>query len=143
MEMKHARRIALAALLGWGLLSATSALAQHSPQQAAEDALRHSAMAEAHSSAAQCIAKTHDLDACLATLKTNCSGLGIGKYCGLKQEAWQEPAKSLALTAQAHQAAAQCIASGKAYEDCVWDLQSACKGLAIGKYCGMVHAHSF
>ena len=100
-------------------------------------------MAEAHSTAAQCISSTHDMDACLAQMKESCNGLGIGKYCGLKQDAWLDPVPSLKRTAQAHQAAAQCIATGKAYEDCLWELQNACKGLAIGKYCGMVHAHTF
>lgn len=43
--------------------------------------------------------------------------------------------------AQAHQAAAQCLASGKAEELCHTELAKACKGLAIGKYCGMKHRH--
>lgn len=43
--------------------------------------------------------------------------------------------------AAAHEAAARCLASGRAEADCVKDLQAACKGLAIGKYCGMKHAH--
>lgn len=43
--------------------------------------------------------------------------------------------------AAAHTAAAQCLASGKDAEQCMKELQSACKGLAIGKYCGMKHAH--
>lgn len=43
--------------------------------------------------------------------------------------------------AAAHQAAAQCLASGKGHSVCQKQLQQACKGLAIGKYCGMRHAH--
>lgn len=43
--------------------------------------------------------------------------------------------------AAAHEAAAQCRASGKAEEVCLKELQAACKGLAIGKYCGMKHEH--
>ncbi|WP_200843542.1 hypothetical protein [Pantoea sp. 18069] len=43
--------------------------------------------------------------------------------------------------AAAHQAAAQCLASGKAHAVCQKELLQACKGLAIGKYCGMRHAH--
>lgn len=43
--------------------------------------------------------------------------------------------------AAAHEAAARCLASGRAESDCVKDLQAACKGLAIGKYCGMKHGH--
>ena len=43
--------------------------------------------------------------------------------------------------AAAHTAAAQCLADGKGEKVCVAELQKACKGLAIGKYCGMKHAH--
>jgi len=43
--------------------------------------------------------------------------------------------------AAAHQAAAQCLASGKGHSVCQKELVQACKGLAIGKYCGMRHAH--
>jgi hypothetical protein len=43
--------------------------------------------------------------------------------------------------ATAHEAAAKCLESGKAHDVCQRELQSACKGLAIGKYCGMKHEH--
>jgi hypothetical protein len=43
--------------------------------------------------------------------------------------------------AVAHEAAAKCLESGKKPEQCQKDLQAACKGLAIGKYCGMKHEH--
>jgi hypothetical protein len=43
--------------------------------------------------------------------------------------------------AAAHEGAARCLESGKAEEVCQKELQTACKGLAIGKYCGMRHEH--
>jgi hypothetical protein len=43
--------------------------------------------------------------------------------------------------AAAHEAAAKCLESGKKEEICLKELQAACKGLAIGKYCGMKHQH--
>jgi hypothetical protein len=43
--------------------------------------------------------------------------------------------------AQAHEGAAKCLESGKTEEVCLKELQAACKGLAIGKYCGMRHEH--
>jgi hypothetical protein len=43
--------------------------------------------------------------------------------------------------AAAHEAAAKCLEAGKKPEQCQKDLQAACKGLAIGKYCGMKHEH--
>jgi hypothetical protein len=43
--------------------------------------------------------------------------------------------------AAAHEGAAKCLESGKKPEMCEKELQAACKGLAVGKYCGMKHAH--
>jgi hypothetical protein len=43
--------------------------------------------------------------------------------------------------AAAHEAAAKCLEAGKKEEVCHKELQNACKGIAIGKFCGMKHAH--
>jgi opacity protein-like surface antigen len=43
--------------------------------------------------------------------------------------------------ATAHEGAAKCLESGKKDEVCEKELQAACKGLAIGKFCGMKHEH--
>ena len=44
--------------------------------------------------------------------------------------------------AAAHEAVAQCLEAGKKGHDvCQKELQAACKGLAIGKSCGMKHEH--
>lgn len=43
--------------------------------------------------------------------------------------------------AAAHEAAAKCLESGKAEKDCLEKLRQDCKGLGIGKYCGMRHQH--
>lgn len=43
--------------------------------------------------------------------------------------------------AAAHEAAARCLESGKKEDVCNKELQAACKGLAIGKFCGMKHEH--
>jgi hypothetical protein len=43
--------------------------------------------------------------------------------------------------AKAHTDAAMCLESGKKEEVCAKALQAACKGLAIGKDCGMKHVH--
>ena len=114
----------------------------HSEKDTREDITRHRAIAAAHQKAARCISDKTDIALCLTGLKASCSGLGVGKYCGLKQDAWSDAAKSLGLTAQAHLPVAQCYEAGKPYETCQWDLQTACKGLAIGKFCGLVHAHA-
>jgi len=113
----------------------------HSAQENKEDAARHRALAAAQSAGVQCLASKSSPEACLATLKASCSGLAVGKFCGLKQDAWGTAAKSPTQTAKAHQDAAACVEAGKPENVCMADLQSACKGLAIGKFCGMVHAH--
>jgi hypothetical protein len=43
--------------------------------------------------------------------------------------------------AAAHESAAKCLESGKKHEVCEKELQAACKGLGIGKQCGMRHEH--
>lgn len=43
--------------------------------------------------------------------------------------------------AAAHEGAAKCLETKKDEKVCLAELQAACKGLAIGKYCGMKHAH--
>ena len=43
--------------------------------------------------------------------------------------------------AVAHESAAKCLESGKKEDLCVKELQAACKGLAVGKYCGLKHVH--
>jgi len=52
----------------------------------------------------------------------------------------QDIAKHRAIAA-AHEAAAKCRESGKDENSCNKELQAACKGLAIGKFCGMKHEH--
>lgn len=43
--------------------------------------------------------------------------------------------------ADAHLNAAKCLEGGKAEKDCHEQLAKDCKGLGIGKYCGMKHKH--
>jgi hypothetical protein len=43
--------------------------------------------------------------------------------------------------AAAHEAMAKCLESGKAEKDCLEKLRQDCKGLGIGKYCGLRHQH--
>lgn len=43
--------------------------------------------------------------------------------------------------AAAHEAAAKCREAGKDEAVCNKELQAACKGIAIGKLCGMKHEH--
>ncbi|OGB39611.1 MAG: hypothetical protein A2W72_21200 [Burkholderiales bacterium RIFCSPLOWO2_12_67_14] len=56
------------------------------------------------------------------------------------QELKEDVARHRAMAA-AHEAVAKCLESGKGEKVCMAELQAACKGLAIGKYCGMKHGH--
>ena len=57
-----------------------------------------------------------------------------------KKETEQDIARHRAM-AEAHEAAAKCLESGKKPDQCLKELQTACRGLALGKYCGMKHVH--
>ena len=56
------------------------------------------------------------------------------------RETKEDIAKHRAIAA-AHEGAAKCLEAGKKEDVCNIELQVACKGLAIGKFCGMKHAH--
>lgn len=56
------------------------------------------------------------------------------------KEVNQDIARHRAMAA-AHEAAAKCLVTGRSHEQCMKELQASCKGLAIGKYCGMRHEH--
>ena len=43
--------------------------------------------------------------------------------------------------AKAHEEAARCLEVGTAEKQCHERLREACKGIAVGQYCGMRHAH--
>lgn len=66
--------------------------------------------------------------------------LSIAQTKHSDQETKQDIQRHRAIAA-AHEAAAKCLESGKKEDVCTRELQTACKGLAIGKYCGMKHEH--
>jgi hypothetical protein len=78
--------------------------------------------------------KKHLLSLTLALLAT----------AALAQHADKETQEDIArhrAMAAAHEGAAKCLEAGKGEKVCMAELQTACKGLAIGKYCGMRHVH--
>ncbi|MBK8071246.1 MAG: hypothetical protein IPK34_04155 [Ramlibacter sp.] len=66
--------------------------------------------------------------------------LAAGAQGHSEKETRQDIQRHRAMAA-AHEAAAKCLESGKKADACQKELQAACKGLAIGKYCGMKHEH--
>ena len=67
-------------------------------------------------------------------------GDAAGKSVPLSAHLRQDVARHRAM-ALAHESAARCLESGRGEAACSQELQQACKGLAIGKYCGMKHEH--
>jgi len=65
-------------------IAATVWAQSHSDKEVAEDAARHRAMAVAHEAAAKCLEAKKGEKVCMAELQTNCKGLAIGKYCGMR-----------------------------------------------------------
>ena len=73
----------------------------------------------------------------IATLLLATSSLSLYAQA-LDQHTLQDVQRHRAM-AQAHEAAAKCLESGKKDEVCEKELQLSCKGLGIGKFCGMKH----
>ena len=67
------------------------------------------------------------------------SGPALGQPHGDKER--QEDAKRHRALAAVHEAAAKCLEAGKTEKECQDKLRQDCKGLGIGKYCGMKHRH--
>ena len=70
--------------------------------------------------------------------------MALGSASALAQHSADEVKEDIArhrAMAAAHEAAAKGLEAGKGEKVCVAELQAACKGLAIGKYCGMKHQH--
>jgi hypothetical protein len=69
-----------------------------------------------------------------------CSGAAFAAEGHAAKEIKEDITRHRAMAA-AHEGAAKCLESGKKPDVCEKELQAACKGLAVGKYCGMKHVH--
>jgi hypothetical protein len=70
----------------------------------------------------------------------SCAGaLAFAQAHGDKELA-EDAARHRAMAA-AHEGAAKCLEAKKGEKVCMAELQAACKGLGIGKMCGMKHVH--
>ncbi len=67
--------------------------------------------------------------------------IGTPAWAQHTQKQIEEDIRRHRAMAAAHEAAAICLESGRGEKVCLQELQAACKGLAIGKYCGMRHVH--
>lgn len=77
----------------------------------------------------------------LALVTIACSAtICIASESHSDKETREDIARHRAMAA-AHEAAAKCLESGKKEDVCSKELLAACKGLAIGKFCGLKHAH--
>lgn len=77
----------------------------------------------------------------LITLALALLGATAAQAQAHKDKETQEDIERHRAMAAAHEAAAKCLESGKGQDACLKELQAACKSIAIGKYCGMKHAH--
>ena len=68
------------------------------------------------------------------------AGLSAAQAQHSDKETKEDVARHRAMAA-AHEGAAKCLESGKKADVCEKELQASCKGLAVGKYCGMKHGH--
>ena len=75
-----------------------------------------------------------------ATVVAIFSGSAFAASGHTDKEIKEDVARHRAMAA-AHEGAAKCLESGKKPDVCEKELQAACKGLAVGKYCGMKHVH--
>ena len=76
------------------------------------------------------------------------AALGFGTAVAAEKKAGKDDAahirKDVAdhrAMAEAHLNAAKCLESGKPEKECHEQLGKDCKGIGIGKYCGMKHRH--
>lgn len=69
------------------------------------------------------------------------SALAVPAWAAESPEQIRKDVEKHRAMAAAHEAAAKCRESGKDEDLCYKELQASCKGLAIGKYCGMRHEH--
>lgn len=83
-------------------------------------------------------AQAHDHDHDHAKTPADAKAQGASAPLGAHARADMERHRAMA---KAHEAAAQCLAAGRDHEQCQKQLQADCKGLALGKFCGMRHAH--
>lgn len=67
--------------------------------------------------------------------------LSTGVWAQHSAEQIREDVQRHRAMAAAHEAAARCLEAGKGEKACYEQLARDCKGLAIGKVCGMRHAH--
>ncbi len=66
--------------------------------------------------------------------------LSIASAAELDKAAKEDIARHRVM-AMAHENAAKCLEAGKPDAVCEKQLQLECKGIAIGKFCGMKHEH--
>jgi hypothetical protein len=84
--------------------------------------------------------KLWTLKALLAAALLSCGGMAWSSDKHSAEDTKKDITRHRAM-ATAHEAAAKCLESGKKEDVCMKELLTACKGLGIGKYCGMKHEH--
>lgn len=68
------------------------------------------------------------------------TSVGLPAIANTPQQIQEDITRHRAMAA-VHEAAAQCLEAGRGKSVCHQELQVACRGLGIGRYCGMRHVH--
>lgn len=84
--------------------------------------------------------KSFNFNAAVGLFVLVCSGVAFAAEGHSAKEIQEDITRHRAMSA-AHESAAKCLESGKKPDTCEKELQAACKGLAVGKYCGLKHVH--
>jgi hypothetical protein len=72
------------------------------------------------------------------------SALACAAYAQQEKTTEQRAKEDIAIhraIAAAHEKAAKCLEAGKTEKECHAHLARDCRGIAIGRYCGMRHRH--
>ncbi|MFZ5555617.1 MAG: hypothetical protein ACOZDY_02650 [Pseudomonadota bacterium] len=111
-----------------------------------EEIDEHQTMAAAHRGAAACLQAGKPPEDCAKAMEAECKGVAAGPRCGMRlaREGREDRAahqERHARMAAAHDAAAKCLAGGKAPEACEKRLRADCRGLSVNRHCGLRGHH--
>lgn len=86
MKTGLAKKLSAIVAAAAGVVALSVALAQGLDKRTVDDIQRHRIIAAAHENAARCLESGRNDAVCEGELQTACTGIAIGKYCGMKHE---------------------------------------------------------
>lgn len=86
MKTGLAKKLSAIVAAAAGVVALSVALAQGLDKRTVDDIQRHRIIAAAHENAARCLESGRNDAVCEGELQIACTGIAIGKYCGMKHE---------------------------------------------------------